>query len=181
VAAPGKPGGSWVARTADSSRVVAALRPVLRGSAIVTVLVRLGRSLSGRSSWIAGQLARHPPSRDFPHAMRVVTTSRLLTAVDRFFLAVIRGWEQSAVRRVLIVDSGIMELETWEQVRLLGWVIVVATLTHGALAYATVFRGWRGLVVWIGFLTIGFFLIAACRPVAVAWRNWRRPPGTPSQ
>ena len=79
------------------------------------------------------------------------------------------------------MDSGITEIETWQQVRLLGWVIVVATLTHGALAYATVFRGWRGLVVWIGFLAIGFFLIAACRPVAVAWRNWRRPPGTPSQ
>ena len=69
-----------------------------------------------------------------------MTTSRLLGAVDRFFLAMIRAWQQSTVRRVLIDDSRIAELETWQQVRLLGWVIVVATLTHGALAYATVFR-----------------------------------------
>ena len=181
MAAPDRPAAGWAARTADSSRVVAVLRRVCRGSVICTVLVRLKRSLSSRSSWIAGQLARHPPSRDFPHAMRVVTTSRLLGAIDHFFLAMIRGWQGSAVRRVLIVDSRIAELETWQQVRLLGWVVVVATLTHGALAYATVFHGWRGLAVWIAILMTGLFLIAACRPVAVAWRNWRRPPGTPSQ
>lgn len=181
MAAPDKPAAGLVARTADSSRVVAVLRRICRGSVIGSVLIRLKRSFSSRSSWIAAQLARHPPSRDFPHAMRVVTTSRLLTAVDRFFLAMIRGWQGSAVRRVLIEDSGITELETSQHVRLLGWVIVVATLTHGALGYATVFRGWRGLAVWIAILTTGVFLIAACRPVAVAWRNWRRPPGTPSQ
>ncbi len=172
---------TWAARTWESSRVVTALRRVCRGSVICITFIRLGRSLSSQSSWIANQLARHPPSRDFPHAMRVVTTSRVLGAVDSLFLASIRAWQQSAVRRVLIVDSGITEIETWQQVRLLGWVIIVATLTHGALAFATVFHGWRGLVVWGAVLATGLGLIAGCRPIAVAWRNWRRPPRAPSQ
>jgi len=173
VAADDKPG--FAARTAGSSRVVSALRRLTQGSVVWGVLVRIGRSFSGRSSWIAAQMAKHPPSRDFPYAMQVVKTSRLLGAIDRVFIAFGRAWEASAVKRIVIVDSGILETDTSQRVRLIGIAIVVAAVTHAVLAYSTLFQGWRAPLAWLVVLGVGGIMIAGSKSIAVAWRHWRRP------
>ena len=165
-----------LSRTWQSSQVIGLLRRIGRGSLVCLVIVRLGRSLSSRSSWIAKQFASRPPSRTFPHATRMAATSTVLTAVEHFFVRTARAWRQSAVK-VALIDRVIAPLEAWQRVRLIGWVIVVAAITHAMLGFATLFPSWRGLVMWVFVLVIGISLIVACRPIAVAWRSWRRPPG----
>lgn len=170
-----RPAAGRLARTWESSRVLGGLRRIVRGSLLYAALTRLGRSLSGQSSWIGTWLARHPPSRDFPHATRLIATSALFGAIERFFIVTARAWQGSTAKRV-VVDQTIAPLEPWQRVRLVGWVIIVAAITHAGLSASTLLDNWRARLVWALMLGVGVTMVAACRPVAAAWRNWRRPP-----
>ena len=162
----------------ESSHVVGFLRRVCRGSRVCGALMRLGRSLSGQSSWIGTRLARHPPSRDFPNAVRVLTSSAVFGTIERFFVVTARAWQASAAKHAF--DRSVAPLDTAQRVRLIGWIVFVAAITHAGLGFSTLRESWRARLVWALMLAIGATMVAACRPVAAAWRNWRRPSDPPA-
>ena len=166
-----------LALVADSSVFVGMIRQLCRGSVTCAAAVRVARSLSLQSSWIGTRLASHPPSRDFPGARQTASTSRILGLADGVFLAASSAWRGSAVKQV-VFDSVAVRLETWQRIRLAGWVIVVAATVHALGSGASLHLS-NAPAGWALALAGGALLMAGCRLAARAWGSWRgRPSGS---
>jgi hypothetical protein len=172
---PGDPGaGGRLGRALDSSRIVAPLRRFGRGSVLVRAVVRVVRSGSRGWSWAAGRVPCGTPTRAFPHALGLLSKMAVVVWVDRCFVMAGRAWELSTVKDAG-VDRMIVPLDSWERVRLIGWMVSVAAIVHALLAPLNASGAWPGMPVWPYALAFGIILIAACRPIALAWQHWRRP------
>ena len=159
------------ARTVESSLILRPLRELCRDSLVWALLVRLGRSFSGRESWIGGRFARHAPTRDFPGATAVVRASVIFGGIDRWFAIAPEAWRNSVIKDRL--DRTFGSLEAAERVRHAGYAIVSAAVTNALLDSATLLSSWRAEILLGLAITIGLFLVVACRPLAAAWQSRR--------
>jgi hypothetical protein len=114
--------------------------------------------------------------------MTVVEGSRLLTAVEECFVTLSMAWRYSAAGRFVGQTLyQIHALESWQRVRLIGWMLFIAVLTHGLLVgFGDPSASSVALMVWGGMLALALGLIWGCRAVAAAWvhradaRLWMR-------
>lgn len=148
----------------DSSLVVRAIRAVARGL----------RSLDEGLARAAADKNAHADAEEM-RVRAIVADSRLVQLLDRLFAAPSLAWRHSRARVVVMsaIDA-VSALELSQRVRLLGWMIVVAVTTRGAL-YVLAGNSvtmWT-LSVWGLLFGVGLFMMAAARSVAVAWVEWR--------
>ena len=163
--------GSAVVRTLDSSVIIGPLWRACRHSALCRLAVRLVRSLSVPSSWVATRLSRTPAAIHYPWTRRIAVRSAWLGPVGRAFAAAPRVWRDSGTRRLLDRSTG--PLESWQWVRMIGIGVIVAAVTHAVLSGGDAFRGLGALLPTAVLVGIGAGMMAAPRPVAIAWRQWR--------
>lgn len=127
--------------------------------------------MSGRTSWIGTRVARRPATRAFPRATRIAVTSVLLGGVDRWFSIVPQAWPQSVVKAWL--DRTVGPLDTRQRVRLIGWAVISAAITHAVLGTGTLLGSWRAMILWAFAVATGLVLVSASGPLAAAWRSRR--------
>lgn len=112
---------------------------------------------------------------EFEVVVSVVRTSLLLSAVARAFEGSARAYRHSAVAAAASgIIEGISRLETWQRIRLLGWMLFVATLTAGLVAgFGDI--GSRTLLIGIWAAAIGLAcgMVLGSRPIAAAWEDYR--------
>jgi hypothetical protein len=93
------------------------------------------------------------------------------------FLAAASAWRSSAAKHV-VFDSVVVRLQTWQRIRLAGWVIIVAATVH-ALGSAASLHLSSAPAGWMLALAGGTLIMVGCRFVARAWSSWRgRPSGS---
>jgi hypothetical protein len=163
---------------ADSSRVVQAFRRLTATSALGRGLRAIGRAFGALDAGIARAAAEKDANADADAARirALAADSRFVRALDRLFAAPDVAWEHSRARTfALSVRDTVRALEVWQRVRLLGWMIVVAVTTRGAL-YAMAGNPLTSptLAVWGAVIGVGVVMMAAARSVAIAWVEWRR-------
>ncbi len=149
----------------DSSLLVRAIRAAARGL----------RSLDEGLARAAAEKDAHADA-EAVRVRAIVADSRVVQLLDRLFAAPALAWRHSRVRVIVMsAIETVSALELSQRVRLLGWMIVVAVTTRGAL-YVLAGHSvtmWT-LAVWGLLFGVGLFMMAAARSVAVAWVEWRK-------
>ena len=149
-------------------RAAAGLWRLIRGATQRTA------DLAQRVDAAAGRARLAPPDpADEARVREVLAGSRLVRAIDAAIDAVPRAWQSSALRRWIEPNArDFQSLPASDRVRLVAWAVVVATVTHAALAVAFGEPvGWPTWAAWTVFLAIA--LVPACWPqgVVAAWAN----------
>ncbi len=150
---------------------------ILAGSAVLKISRRvftpIVRSLSGRMSFIGQRLARRAPTREFGEAIHVVTSSALYRAVESLGRALgPAAWASSTVGRLVSRHWG--EVSAASKVRLLGWLVVVATVARALVAPQSLLQSGIGLTSWVVLLAFGTCLFVLSPSIAAAWAHYAR-------
>jgi hypothetical protein len=119
----------------------------------------------------------------------VLADSRAVKTADLLFSATAAGWQQSAARALLTSAlRPIRGLELTDRVRLIGWMTLVAVVTHLLVTAAAAPFALRDLLEasrvarvlalspMLGLLVLAAVMVAAPQPVARAWvdrTGWR--------
>ena len=159
----------------ESSLVIRWLRRVVSTSKVCAFLVALARPVLRAAHRLEGIIARGVTSRDETAALARVTVvvehSRLLTAVERCLALPSVAWRHAAAGGC--VQAALRQaraLEPWQRVRLIGWMLFVAVLTHRLLVgFGDPSTRSVDLMVWGGMLALALGLMWGCRAVASAW------------
>jgi hypothetical protein len=136
---------------------------------------RGGRTALNAARRVDSALGRVPlPDPDPADEERVKTllaSSRLVMWIDSALEIPGRAWRSSAVRRWTQPSlDAVRLLPPAGRIRLLGWMLVVATITHIVLVLAIAEPvGWPTWVAWLSFVSAA--AVAACWPseVLAAW------------
>ncbi|MBI3494350.1 MAG: hypothetical protein HY047_21595 [Acidobacteria bacterium] len=117
-----------------------------------------------------------PRRDDDARVTEVLENSRLLRWIDAAIDVPPRAWKSSALRRyVEPIAREFLTLSSADRLRVIGWVVVVATATHIALVVAFAEPiGWPTWVAWLSFLALASVPVAWPSGVVAAWAN-RRP------
>ncbi len=166
-------------RSVGSNDVIAWLRRAEGTSRLLRVLEKVRRALGWwappEPSGFGRGLTPRAAESDFMLVAELVTRSRLVAGVTSIFalLAVIA--REATVFRVWGTGlSAIRALARWQRVRLLGWLLAIAVLTHVLLAAGDIVES-RGtlLVVPAAALLAAVGLLWGCRALASAWEQRR--------
>jgi hypothetical protein len=123
-----------------------------------------------------GRIPLPPPDpADDERVKTVLKSSRLVMWIDAAIDLPARAWQSSAVRRWLqpTIDA-VGAQSTADQLRLLGWTLIVAAMTHIVLVLAfSEPVGWPTWLAWLVFIAAA--MVVACWPaqVVTAWRDSR--------
>lgn len=173
-------------RAFESSASVRFARRVAEGSVVWRVFATLGRAGVGAIHFAAASVGRidaafaragaSRPDPDDSRVKAVLVESRLVKWVDAALEVPHRAWASSSARRWLepIADD-VRAQPAAEQVRLVGWMLIVASLTH--IVLVLLFSepvGWPTWVAWAAFLGLSGLCVIAAPGVVAAWAN-RRP------
>lgn len=174
-------------RALESSVILQFTRRVASGSLVWRGLAATGRNVLGVFTFaitlvrytdaaFARARAAGPDVDDETRVKAVLVESRLVRWVDRALDVPQRAWASSAARRWLApVVSDFRTQSSPEQVRLVGWMLVVAGLTHIALMLLFAEPvGWPTMVAWATYLTVSCVPVICSSGVVAAWAN--RPP-----
>ena len=174
-------------RLLDTSVVLQFARRVAAGSVacrfiagFFRTLARDGRAVIAQAQRVEAAVGGARPPKPDPHdeqrVKAVLAQSRLVQWIDAALDVPPRAWRSSAVRRVVepTLDE-VRALPAPEQVRLFGWMLVAAAMTHVVLV--VVFSepvGWPTWLAWGTFLALACGLVRWAPQVVAAWAN-RRP------
>jgi hypothetical protein len=163
----------------ESSVVVRALKRMAGTSLIVSAFAAIGRAFQRVDRAIEQAAADKESAVDAARVRAIVADSRLVQAIERLCEAPSLAWRHSRARTVFDpVAANVRALDPGQRVRLLGWMIVVATVTRAGLF---VLFGNRpslvALAVWGVIVAVGAIMMAAPAPIAVAWTEWRKRRG----
>lgn len=150
-------------RATGSSAVVGAVRRVAAGSVVCAEAAatnrRLRRAREGIIVGLGGEWSAEQELRSTEHLVALAAKSRLIAGLSSVIDAPITAWHGSGLRRL---QDSMLSLDLRLRVRLVGWVIVLAVVTHAALL------GVFGVRVEVVGWTIRAGLAAA--GLAVMWR-----------
>lgn len=158
-------------RAIDASLIFGPVWRLCRHSAVCRVGVRIWRSLSVPSSWLAHRWARTPNLTAFSRASRVARRSMLVRPVDRAFAAAPAVWQDSVTARLWTRATG--PVAPWQQVRMIGVAVITAAIAHAVIGRAEVWYNRASLWSTMAVVVVGAVLMVASRPFADAWRDWR--------
>jgi hypothetical protein len=138
---------------------------------------RVSRRVAGLAHRIdaaAGRARKSPPDpADEARVRQVLASSRLVRTIDAAIDVPPRAWRSSFVRAALeptFRDYRSQPAPT--QLRIAGWALVVATVTHIALVVAFGEPvGWPTWAAWVSFLALASVPVIWPRGVAAAWAN----------
>lgn len=164
----------------DTSVVVGRVRRISRGSALVVGVGWVTRLLSvvARRVWISfGHPAEDPSSTTrFPTFVDIARQNAFFSAVERSIDVGLDAARRSQAAHILApVLTRTRSLEPWQRVTLLGWTLLVATLTYGAFfALGTEHVRVPPVVLACGVMGFGLGLIWWSHPIAAAWIDRQR-------
>ena len=159
----------------ETSATVSWLRRAVKGSIVCAPFLAVGRMLRHVDDGVARAIAEKNRGQDEDAARvrQLVAGSWLVRAVDRVFTLPIVAWDSSAVARWLRpVIHEVRAMPRWQQVRLVGWMLMVGLLSHAA-SYVLLREsiGSMTLVTWGGTALVAIVLMAWSRELVVAWRE----------
>jgi len=159
----------------ESSVIVRTLRRWGPSSVLVAGLLAIGRAFRRVDEAIARAAADKASAEDHARARAIIADSRLVQAVERLFTAPAVAWRYSRVRPMVeSIRDDVRALDPALRVRLLGWMIVVASVTRAALFVAVGNRPSAiTLAVWGIVVAVGAIMMAAPASISVAWAEWR--------
>ena len=170
----------------ESSVILQAVRRVARDSLVWRGLAAAGRIVRAAVTFAATLLRRTDaafararavrPDDDETRVKAVLIESRLVQWVDAALDVPERAWASSAARRWLAPIVGEVRAQSAaDQVRLVGWMFVVAGLTHIVLMLLFAEPvGWPTRAAWATYLAAASVPVIWSRGVVAAWTN-RRP------
>jgi hypothetical protein len=163
----------------ESSVVVRTLRRLGPTSLLLSGLSSLGRAFQRIDRAIAQAAAEKESPEDASRVRSVVADSRLVQMAERFVEAPSVAWRYSRVRPVVEgLAANVRALDMARRVRLIGWMIVVATVTRAGLFVIVGNRpSLVTLAIWGVVVAVGAIMMAAPAPIGVAWMEWRRRRG----
>jgi hypothetical protein len=163
------------------------MRSVLETSVLYRAVAAALRLVGGATRRAAGMAqrvdaaagrARSTPvdPADEARVREVLAHSRLVRAIDAAIDVPPRAWRSSALRAWLApMARDFRSQPAAEQIRLIGWAVIVATLTHIVLVVAFGEPvGWPTWTVWLSFLALACVPVFSSQGVVAAWAN-RRP------
>ena len=111
---------------------------------------------------------------------RVVAMSEssvVLSAIEHLFQAPAAAYRDSAaVTAFLAIVGPILELEAWQRVRLLGWMLFVSTVVVGLVAgFGDAASRSLLVAIWVSMIALAMGLMIGARQVATAWREYCGP------
>lgn len=174
-------------RAFESSAIVRFARRVGEGSVVWRGLGAIGRVVAGAVQFViavAGRMdaafararASRPDVDDDTRVKAVLVGSRLVKWVDAALDVPQRAWASSVARHWIEPIVGSVRAQpAAEQVRLIGWMLAVAGVTH--IALVLLFSepvGWPTWTAWAIFLAVAGVLVIWAPGVVAAWAN-RRP------
>ncbi|MCC7418340.1 MAG: hypothetical protein IT176_14485 [Acidobacteria bacterium] len=147
-------------------------------SAIVRGARAVGRTLRSIDEGFARAAADRNAGEDADEARvrAIIGGSAIVRVVERCFEAPELAWRHSRARAIAGgAMSAFLALDLPSRVRLIGWMIVVAVVTRGAIhaLMGNPLTRWT-LVVWGALAFAGLFMMIASRAVAAAWVDWNR-------
>jgi hypothetical protein len=157
---------AWLRQAVTTSRLLSSLRNVTRAS---------GWWTPSETNGFARGLTPRAAESDFALVTELVTRSRLVAGVTSIFALVADISREATVWRVWNESlSAIRGLARWQRVRLLGWLLATATLTHLLLASGDLVES-RGtmLVVPAAALLAAVGLLWGSHALASAWEQRR--------
>lgn len=160
------------------------LKRIAEGSVVIRALAA-GWSWFGRASRrvvaltqqideAAGRARVTPPDpADEARVKEVLGNSRLVRLIDRAIDVPPRAWKSSAVRAWLEPTAReFLAQPAADQVRLVGWMLIVATVTHIVLVVAFGEAvGWPTWTAWSIFIALVCVPTFWSRGVVAAWAN----------
>lgn len=144
-------------RIADDSRVVRGVRALLS----VHGPVKRGSSPDAQL-----ELAR---------VVAMADNSLVLSTLEHFFRAPAAAFPDSAAATVwLAIVAPVFQAEAWQRVRLLGWMLLVSTVTAGWVAGFGDSASRTFLVaIWVSALALAIGLMIGSRRIAAAWHEYK--------
>ncbi len=143
---------------------------VLSGSAVVRACTLIGRSLSGRTSFIGQRLSRRQPTRQFDETIHVITSSGLYRFLSTVASALgPDAWTRSRVGGA--IGECWRPLAPAVKIRLLGWVVVVAGMSRAAMSPKSLLDSPIALTSWVAVLAFGGALFFLSPIIAAAWKD----------
>lgn len=130
--------------------------------------------LAQRIDAAAGRARRAPIDADDEARVReVLAGSRLVRAIDAAIDVPPRAWRSSALRAWLQPKAReFRSLPAADQVRLAGWALMIATITHVALVVALGEAvGWPTWAAWLSFVAVLCVPVLWPDGVVAAWSN----------
>tara|TARA_B100001964_G_scaffold245391_2_gene332038 strand:+ start:8715 stop:9257 length:543 start_codon:yes stop_codon:yes gene_type:complete len=164
-----RPIGSIAARllqAESTSRLVSGLRKARRV---------VGWWAPSETNGFAGRLAPRAAESSFALVAELVTSSRLMAGLASVIALLAVIVREATVFRVCNEGlSAIRALARWQRVRLLGWMLAIAVLTHVLLARGDIVAS-KGtlLVLPAGALIVAIGLLWGSRTLASAWDQRR--------
>ena len=166
-------------RPVDSNGVIASLRHAEGTSRLLRCLEKIRRIFRGSAPAEPSALSKRMTPRaarsDFKLVDELVMSSRLMAGLESLFALSVVIAREAAVVRVWSTGLGaIRALARWQRVRLLGWLLGIAVLTHVLLAAGDIVES-RGtlLVVPAAALLAAVGLLGGSRALASAWEQRR--------
>jgi hypothetical protein len=160
---------------------------ILEGSVVYRALAGLWNGLHSAGRRIGAQVQRFDAAAgrarmapvdpaDEARVREVLAGSRIVRAIDAAIDVPPRAWRSSALRAwVEPMARDFRSQPAPDQIRLIAWAVVVATVTHIALVVAFGEPvGWPTWVAWVVFLTMACVPVFWSQGVIAAWAN-RRP------
>jgi hypothetical protein len=174
-------------RILQTSAVVQFARRVSAESAVWRMIASAGRAVGRAAQSVVrgvkrfdAAMARTRSTRsdvdDEQRVKAVLVQSRLVRGIDAVLDVPPRAWASSAVRRRLqpVLDE-VRAQPADEQLRLVGWMLIAAAVTH--IVLVVLFSepvGWPTWTAWTVFLGVACALVVWRREIVAAWAN-RRP------
>jgi hypothetical protein len=161
-----------VRTAAAHSRVIGIVRSLIRESWVVGVARALFRPTSVFPGGRRPMEADHESAEALHQVMTVVADSTPGRVICRVMVAGTRAWEDSALAQVW---GGIVDLAPVERVRVVGGILLVASVMAGVTKF--MLEGpWPPIsfLLWICAVGVALILTVGARHVLAAWSHHRR-------
>lgn len=154
----------WLRRVKDDSMLAESFSGLCR---------RVHGAASPGSSLIVDLLVLHSSGKDFQHASRIALNSPLLAYMERPLVLVAIAWREAthAGGTSFLPFHRAWPTARWQRVRLVGWMLLVAALTHATFTGSDRSLSPSGLAGLAGVLVLAIGLMLGCRAIASAWEH----------